>query len=201
MPEYTFELEAIENRTEEDAIFYFNLLDITIKDPDGTIIQQINDIEVYDDPIRNEWKFFFTDWNFDGFADISVPYYPDRLTGGLPRQFWLWDTELEQYVKNEELAELAHGDYLSTDAVEKTLRKYTEIYSNHSHLSDLEEFYTYNGDTYDIVKRIFGDTEYIYDGTEHIGWNVHDIIEEFVDGEWVLVSEIQEYRTVEEVYG
>jgi len=82
---------------------------ITIKNEAGEIIQQIDDLVQgwHGDFPYDRLGIRFADFNFDGYLDM---YLLLAESAGLARwdwiYYWLWDTEAEQFVKNEQLINL-----------------------------------------------------------------------------------------------
>jgi hypothetical protein len=106
LPEFTFYHTFAQRDGEE-------FTSITIVDEYGNLIQEVHDIHVFISGAGVQ----FDDYNFDGFLDMRLEY---DNSGWIPLQqenpwqanlFWLWDSEISQFVPNAQLQELTRGTY------------------------------------------------------------------------------------------
>jgi len=77
---------------------------IIIEDEDGNIIQEIFGLSQTDWQTPKLMNITFDDLNFDGYLDMRLLRYQHGVGGLLVDEyFWLWDTDLSQFVLNEQL--------------------------------------------------------------------------------------------------
>jgi len=94
---------------------------ITVMYEDGTLIQQITDLEIsyginfglVEIQPENPANFHFADYNNDGFQDMALRKSIGSSLTSDPHYFWLWNTELEQFERNYELEALSRSSSIS----------------------------------------------------------------------------------------
>jgi len=91
--------------------FYISAQTITIKRADGSLLQEISGLYSRFSVIPT-----FTDYNFDGYLDMRLQYCAGGSIRNEPSYFWLWDGELEQFVRNMYLQEIATFGSVYADA-------------------------------------------------------------------------------------
>ena len=86
-------------------MIYSSIHTISIKNPDGTMLQVIDNLETMNEHGREDNKFVLTfeDWNFDGYLDMSLMKYVGGTSGNRPAYYWLWEPGIEQFVQNDDL--------------------------------------------------------------------------------------------------
>jgi len=115
MPEFTFKRilgDFVEPQNIE-MIEQERYITITILDENGNLLQEIDGIIQggHADWMVAEHDSFqlqFDDFNFDGYLDMWLYSAINHGTaGGAWAHFWLWDNELMQFIKSEELSEVS----------------------------------------------------------------------------------------------
>ena len=160
LPSFTFHLEGERTTpyqlTHDKSQCYTSydincIKKITIIDSNGTLVQQISDL----DTSKLAWEkdvygFSFDDWNFDGFIDISLWQYPGGTMMNNPTYYWLWDTRLKKFVENENLKTFSDESTLSIDSELKQIKGF-EKYGN-GQWGDF--FYEYRNGNFVLVKTV-----------------------------------------------
>jgi hypothetical protein len=106
-PEYFFEIYSYKDI---DNFYYSaNKIIISEKDNQEKIIQEITfeNTQTHDSDF---FGFVIEDMNFDGYKDIRiqsfVPAGPNT-----PYYYWLWDNNISQYVRNEDLEKITSPEF------------------------------------------------------------------------------------------
>jgi len=121
MPEFTFIrtlgdfVEITEFSEEERHVV------ITILDEDGALIQEIDCIvqggqASWATAGHEMMELQFDDFNFDGFLDMwLITAINPGTAGGYYASFWLWDSELGQFVRNYYLSQISGMAHITVD--------------------------------------------------------------------------------------
>ena len=164
MPEFTF------HRTLRDYVPNFEFSDneryisIKITDAKNNLIQEIDEIIQggYGEWMTADWDIFdirFDDLNFDGYIDMwLVSAVNPGTASGTWNHFWLWDYEINQFVRNEQLENISGTAWFY---VNQTAR---QIYVGHRlhNVHHLQEIYEYHNNEFILVKTV-----------EYEGWGEH----------------------------
>ena len=96
---------------------YVKISEIIITDDTNTLIQRLDGLraKISTQPFfpqnwvskENNWGFSLRDYNFDGYLDMSLMMLEGGSSRNSPSYFWLWDAEIEQFVKNHQLMEMS----------------------------------------------------------------------------------------------
>jgi len=195
MPEYDFKVFAYFNRSTNG----YTIEQLTITNAStGSIIQEIL-IPKSDEYLNTSVPTFyrdtmgldFEDYNFDGYIDMSLLKHQGGTSGNMPRFYWLWDNDTEQYVSNSQLEELSDVSWIGVEREKK------QITSNVRYNIGYETwYYEYISGEYVVVKS----EESRLDDSEWSNGIVlwRTIISEVIDGEMVVTEEF--YENITESY-
>jgi hypothetical protein len=133
MPEFTFNLQFTKENPEIEytpLTYQYRLDSITIIDENGNCIQEIKSFHpILLDEIPSidfdDWWMMpsniylygigFADFNFDGFLDFCLPRHGTYAYVFGNFHYFLWDSESEQYVINEQLMALEDGGFFQVE--------------------------------------------------------------------------------------
>jgi len=107
---------------------------IVIEDDEGNLIQVISGLSQSSiDYSFENYCLKFDDYNFDGYLDMRLLRWQEgagRLFA--TEYFWLWDTEISQFVLCEQLVDIGHasGTRANHDTQQIEVRHRTHIFSN-----------------------------------------------------------------------
>ena len=95
----------------------YSVQSITVKDAQGRLVQEIAGLstsnrEAY---AGNMFRLNFVDFNFDGFMDMALLRWDGGSAGNRPSYFWLWDSDLSQFIRNDFLEELSDFTHVWAD--------------------------------------------------------------------------------------
>lgn len=121
-----------------------------------------------------DYGFSVNDWNFDGYADISILQYHGGTALNAPTLYWLWDEEKSEYVYNEALTDLSQGTYVTVDEETK------EIIASYRYILHNPTTYIWKNDDLVPVRREFHEYEEEYEMP-----TIYKIEEIFNNGEWI----------------
>lgn len=62
-----------------------------------------------------DYGFQITDWNFDGYPDISLHAFEGGTMLNVPTYYWLWDSKEQKYTECDILNEISQTSYLTTN--------------------------------------------------------------------------------------
>jgi len=104
----------------EDIIEVTHKINITIRQDDieGTMMQQINDLEVYFPPHQPSgipFNLHFADYNQDGYLDMALQRWSGGTIRNNPHFYWLWDVQTQQFALNDDLTDLSTIGTLSIE--------------------------------------------------------------------------------------
>ncbi|MBA2936888.1 hypothetical protein HZF08_01055 [Paenibacillus sp. CGMCC 1.16610] len=121
------------------------------------------------------YGFNLSDWNFDGYSDISLWKNVGGTSLNEPRYYWLWDNEKHRYVENNDLEDISETAYLEIKAGDQQLTANSRKTNGYYH----EDYVWQDG------KIVLARTEdATFEGpTESTGKRgVHIIVKERIDG-------------------
>lgn len=67
------------------------------------------------------YGFDLSDWNFDGYLDISLWKSEGGTSLNAPHYYWLWDNQKNKYVENNDLEDISETTYLEIKDEEQEL--------------------------------------------------------------------------------
>lgn len=183
MPKFTF-LRFAGGCIEDESFYCFPLprqVKIIIEDERGNVIQTISGLAQSIDFIKH--GISFADFNFDGFLDISLLRWQDGAGALFANQyFWLWDSAVSQFVRNEQLMNLGHAGIYAN---QETRRLQTWLRTPGG---GLFSFYEYQGGVFELAfvhEEGFADAWqeayasllrlYYFEQGENLRFAIHDI--------------------------
>ena len=107
-------------------------IDITIWYEYGTLIQQIEGLEVFEGLGQTDTPFnlHFADYNQDGYLDMGLWRSRGGTMRNMPHFYWLWDTDQGKFVMNDFLTDLSWGGTVQLWE-DGTVRSFTRGSSQH----------------------------------------------------------------------
>jgi hypothetical protein len=107
LPEFTFR-HTIKNYESTGIYDYWgdDYIHITITDEYGNLIQELEGVNVHRGFIGSVAEF--GDYNFDGYLDMRLQQFNNGVSFSWDAHYyWLWDTEISQFVPSERLMEIS----------------------------------------------------------------------------------------------
>jgi len=156
MPEFTFHRTLgdllIPVPTPEFFLYTKREVTITIFDENDNLIQEIDgliqrSLEPSHDP--EGFNIGFDDFNFDGYLDMVLitAVWPGRV-GNIDKSFWLWDSEIGQFVRNPQLSGIA---FYGLGVNHETRQITTSQRLDHAQI--LRHYFEYNNGVFELVAR------------------------------------------------
>jgi len=187
MPEFKFNIRGVNVPEGFETFDLVNskIVSITITDNNGNLIQEITDLHtaIPANRIHDDMHgFSFDDWNFDGFMDMSLWRSPGGSMRNNPTYYWLWDNEIGQFVRNEELENMSQW---STPRVDEELLLIA-CFTRSGWDWNATAYFEYQDGNFVTVKSV---ERNVGRPDEHNRYDIHTIISELIDGEWVVTDE------------
>ena len=136
---------------------------IIIEDSTGLVIQIIEGLTQSGDFANRNHGPSFGDYNFDGYLDMRLMRWQDGAGGLLAQEyFWLWDTEIMEFVLHEQLMEIGHSASLWIKEEEQFIRVHNRYRGGHATLR-----YEYKNGGFSIIGRGFMRPLYRYTGEQY----------------------------------
>ena len=130
---------------------------ITITGACGLFFQEITDLDAHAvwaawwGGIDPHFGLSFEDWNFDGFADFSLPAGRTwGYSGGWPRFYFLWCDDAQRFIRNDFLKGLSVYDFVYAMAETQQVRAW-QAHRNMHHA----RYYAYEQGTFTPVRYEF----------------------------------------------
>jgi len=170
LPEFTF----IHEITGIATVHYVTSahVRITIKDNEGNLIQEIDDmIQSWQEPFRNErFGIRFTDFNFDGYLDmwLMLGENPGTTLGWAWIYYWLWNPEVGQFVQNEQLSMMTfdRGNMVWLDVYCEETELLVATSTGGASMR-FRDYYEYDGEQFIRVAEVVVSFPIGYDGVQY----------------------------------
>jgi|GEM_PF-4795266 len=134
---------------------------------------------------QTTFGFDLDDWNFDGYLDVSLWKHVGGTALNSPHYYWLWDSEINAYIKNDDLEEISDSTYMEIDAEKEKIKA-----SQRRPDGYYDESYKWMGEEIVLVRTeevrytvTFGESEEL---NEVKG---HRVITELIDGEMKVIED------------
>ncbi len=154
---------------------------IEIRAINGSFHQRIDGLSTFLPISMDNYGFSFDDWNADGSLDLSLLLFEGGSMRNQPALFWLWDSEQERFVENEQLTELS--DY-ATLFLDPETDSHVITSARAGLEKHIQEYYEYQDGRFCLMER-----ERFFDQKkDDISYRVTQI-SKLVDGEMIVVEE------------
>jgi len=188
MPEFTFRVRGTNVPEDFETFDSVNskMVSITITDENGDLVQEMTDLHtaIPANRVDREMRgFAFDDWNFDGYMDISLWQFPGGSMRNNPTYYWLWDSSVEQFVRNADLEEFS--DFSSLNIISESRR--IEGWTRFGAAGGASRVYEYRDGRFIMVES--WERNLVQSPYDEDEWVLHTVISELVNGEVVIVQE------------
>lgn len=215
MPEYTFVLtgEVFEGdwyydgyEGEGGRTIYTrspHVQKITILDGKGRMLQELNGLDteyiyhsIYwdeDDFLNTDFSeieylnFEFTDWNFDGYLDISLQKWEGGSMRNVPCYFWLWDAKKRQFIEQTQMEIVSEYSGLYAYPETQTIEAYTRDGGWGYWIGT----YKFFGDEFTLIRN----DDMRYEVEDNGDFYEHLVTEELINGEMVVTEDLRKRVT------
>lgn len=164
---------------EDDYLTWISVDNIDVFDESRSLIQSIElENTLVPSEVSLDYGFEITDWNFDGYPDISIYALQGGSMGNVPSYYWLWDDKQSMYIFNEELTDFSQASYLRVDNTSQEVISSFRAQGHHA--------YYYSWNSGELIPVRYEGIDWVSEGDSN--YKSYLVKEVYENDEWIEVE-------------